>query len=90
MSDMPLHLQEYEQLLRDYRVQTRKHVSDDPEAFLSYNGGPEQDEFDYFPRMHYRKAIEGYEELLNGEVFDELTNELVESLESEINSLEHR
>lgn len=88
---MPLHLQEYEQLLRDYRVQTRKHVSEDPEAFLSYNGGPEQDEFDYFPRMHYRKAIEGYEELLNGEVFDELTNELVESLESEMYTMqEHR
>jgi hypothetical protein len=88
---MPLHLQEYEQLLRDYRVQTRKHVSEDPEAFLSYNGGPEQEEFDYFPRMHYRKAIEGYEELLNREVFDELTNELVESLESEMYTMqEHR
>ncbi|MDZ7688634.1 MAG: hypothetical protein U5J64_07930 [Halobacteriales archaeon] len=89
---MPIHRREYEELLRDYQVQTRKHVSEEPKTFLTYNeGGLQRDEFSYFPRTHYRKAIEGYEELLNGEVFDELTDELVESLESEMESMpEHR
>lgn len=83
---MPLHRQEYEELLKNYQNQVQKHYSrdEDEHRFLSFEGGPEWSEFSYFPRMHYRKAIEGYQELLNGEVFDELTDELAKSLESQL------
>lgn len=71
--EMPIHRQEYLGLLRDYE-ERHEEAYYTSRLYVSVEDGKIElsDETPYFPEHHYREAINGYQDILNRNIADDV------------------